>query len=229
MADEPDTTPIQSRYAEQFAADLKDNREEQEAVSARIAGLEARLTQLKADETWLTGQLASADTQQAPHAGEEVHETAPSTGLTSEDAAKPGSLPTQRQGTTSSKDDAGAAGRSRKRPAAKKATAKRATAEKSTRPLLQDVVLSLLRAHPGEPRTAREIHTAVEGTGRASSHQTTRNTLERLVAKGLVERQRRQGSVMYTALTPVDEVTPPADIAAAPRGADVSESVAAEV
>ncbi|MFF4317925.1 hypothetical protein [Streptomyces sp. NPDC001568] len=55
MADELDTTPIQSLYAERFAADLETNRKEQEDLSSRITELEARLKQLKADEDWLCG------------------------------------------------------------------------------------------------------------------------------------------------------------------------------
>ncbi|TDC22806.1 hypothetical protein E1265_14705 [Streptomyces sp. 8K308] len=226
MVDEPDsTTPIQSRYAEQFAGDLENNREEQETISARIAGLEARLTRLKADEAWLLGQLASVDAQQAPPADEEGQDTVQSTGPPAEDTAGPRTLPTQRQGRTGAK---AAAGGRTKKTTTKKTTTKKATARKPTEPSLQEVVLGLLQAHPGEPRTAREIHTALEATERATSSQTTRNTLERLVAKGLVERERNQGSVMYTALTSADDTPPPADTAAAPEGADLSETVAAE-
>ncbi|MGW6867289.1 hypothetical protein ACWGHI_23815 [Streptomyces sp. NPDC054912] len=55
MADELDTTPIHSLYAERFAADLETNRKEQEDLSSRITELDARLKQLKADEDWLCG------------------------------------------------------------------------------------------------------------------------------------------------------------------------------
>ncbi|MFD3939310.1 hypothetical protein ACFWSF_33290 [Streptomyces sp. NPDC058611] len=55
MANEPDTTPIRSLYAQRFTVDLETNRREQEAASAQIAELDARLQQLRADESWLCG------------------------------------------------------------------------------------------------------------------------------------------------------------------------------
>ncbi|MFD3328468.1 hypothetical protein [Streptomyces sp. NPDC058701] len=55
MTNEPDTTPIRSLYAQRFAVDLETNRREQQAASARIAELDARLKQLRAEESWLCG------------------------------------------------------------------------------------------------------------------------------------------------------------------------------
>lgn len=55
MANEPETTPIRSLYAQRFAVDLETNRREQEAAAVQIAELDARLRQLKADESWLCG------------------------------------------------------------------------------------------------------------------------------------------------------------------------------
>ncbi|MEU3064648.1 hypothetical protein [Streptomyces subrutilus] len=55
MANELDTVPIHSLYAERFAADLETNRKEQADVAAQLTELEERLRQLKSDETWLSG------------------------------------------------------------------------------------------------------------------------------------------------------------------------------
>ncbi|MGC5266682.1 hypothetical protein ACPXCO_37345 [Streptomyces cyaneofuscatus] len=53
MADEPEKTPIQSKYAQQYADDLAANRKEQGGITTQLAGLQERLEQLKVEEDWL--------------------------------------------------------------------------------------------------------------------------------------------------------------------------------
>lgn len=61
-------------------------------------------------------------------------------------------------------------------------------------------MLGLFADHQ-EPRTVADILTELTTThpDRTTSPQVVRNTLEALVAKGELERERKQGSVFYTA------------------------------
>ncbi|MFD3779571.1 hypothetical protein [Streptomyces sp. NPDC058612] len=101
MANEPDTTPIRSLYAQRFAVDLETNRKEQEAASARIAELDARLQQLKADESWLCGM------QGALPPGSEGAACAAAAGAGGPHPAPPGRTPPE--GTAAGAAAAGAA------------------------------------------------------------------------------------------------------------------------
>ncbi|OEJ23209.1 hypothetical protein AS594_00430 [Streptomyces agglomeratus] len=198
-------TPIQSRYAEQYAADLKANREEQ-------AELRGRLKQLQSDEKWLVVQL-----QNAPVAEE--------TGAPAE-AEAPQVVPRPRQ---ESAPAAAAPSGAKKRVARTKASAKRAVAPKkkasvteapakkaarsvteapkSVEPPLHEVVLGVLRAQTGHPHLAREVHTELaDKHGRSTSIQVVRNSLESLVKKGSIEKENKQNSVMYTAPAAVESV-----------------------
>ncbi|MEU5432244.1 hypothetical protein AB0G73_02575 [Streptomyces sp. NPDC020719] len=67
-------------------------------------------------------------------------------------------------------------------------------------PTLRELVLGLFADHK-EPRTVADIvgELATAHPDRTTSSQVVRNTLEALVAKGDLERERRQGSVFYTA------------------------------
>ncbi|MGW5849060.1 hypothetical protein ACWFQ8_14100 [Streptomyces sp. NPDC055254] len=95
MADEPDTMPIQSLYAQRFASDLETNRKEQEDVSARIAELEVRLEQLKADENWLSGLQGALP---GTTAGGAAAESTDSVEAGPARSALPGSVPRPRRG-----------------------------------------------------------------------------------------------------------------------------------
>jgi hypothetical protein len=53
VADEPEKTPIQNKYAQQYADDLAAIRKEQGDITRQIAGLQERLEQLKVEENWL--------------------------------------------------------------------------------------------------------------------------------------------------------------------------------
>ncbi|MEV6550591.1 hypothetical protein AB0M57_18040 [Streptomyces sp. NPDC051597] len=89
-------------------------------------------------------------------------------------------------------------------PSPKKAAARpRKSASKgaeSSGPTLREVVLGLFAGHQ-EPRTVADILTELTTAhpDRKTSPQVVRNTLEALVAKGELERERKQGSVFYTA------------------------------
>ncbi|MGW0750747.1 hypothetical protein [Streptomyces sp. NPDC002587] len=226
MANDPDTTPIHNVYAQRFAADLEINRKEQEQVSAQIAELEARLQQLKADESWLHGmqgalppiadEAPASDGQVAPQPGQSpAHDTEavpPTTGdpvksavprprkakkTTGRAAERKPAQPKKTSGIASgAKAGATAA-------AAKKATAKKATgtkADKTAEPPLRELVLALL-VSAAEPRMVSEVtaELAQAHPGRPASGQVVRNTLEVMARKNLIDKEHKQGSVMYSA------------------------------
>lgn len=127
MANEPAKTPIQNKYAQQYADDLAANRKEQSDVTAQIAGLQERLQQLKAEETW----LARAQDSLPGATAEQAHTSAPA----EEVPDAPQTVPPQRQDQSvkaeqpqqPAKRTAGA----KKAASVKKATAKK-VAEKAT-------------------------------------------------------------------------------------------------
>ncbi|MFD3679786.1 hypothetical protein [Streptomyces sp. NPDC058613] len=275
MANEPDTTPIRSLYAQRFAVDLETNRKEQEAASARIAELDARLQQLKADESWLCGMQgalppgsegaasAAADgagghlpaqpvrtpaivtaALSAATVGAPAKEAVPrprrarkATGgaTVAKKAARPKkapaaaaaptvpAVPAVPAASTTAAAPAKAAKAAVRKPAAAAGKADPATATTAaapapattTEPPLRELVLALL-VGAAEPRMVSEVTSAMAEAhpGRPASTQVVRNTLETLARKGAVEKENKQGSVMYTAPRPAPNESA-ADAAAA--------------
>ncbi|MEU1077748.1 MULTISPECIES: hypothetical protein [unclassified Streptomyces] len=162
MADEPAKTPIQNKYAQQYADDLAANRKEQGDVTAQIAGLQERLKQLKAEEDWLAkalGSLPEAPVPSGPEAEPAAAEVEAPSADTAEQAEAsapaetvadaPHAVPQQRQDqsvkeeqprqaakkTASAKKTAPAKKAATKKAAkttAKKTTAKKAAAKKAS-------------------------------------------------------------------------------------------------
>ncbi|MCX4826932.1 hypothetical protein OG883_45685 [Streptomyces sp. NBC_01142] len=226
MAESSDNTPIQSRYAEQYAADLKANREEQ-------AKLQGRLEQLHAEEAWLLKQQQNAPA--AEEAGAPAEEAASqAVPQPRQEATKATAAPSGAKKPARSKASGKVASAPKKKAAATKATAKapveKATekvveATKTAEPPLHELVLRVLRTHPGHPHLAREVHTElVEKHGRPTSIQVVRNNLERLVKKGTIEKENKQNSAMYTA--PADAVV--TSSTPDPAADEVSEKVPAD-
>ncbi|CAL9676909.1 hypothetical protein SUDANB105_07973 [Streptomyces sp. enrichment culture] len=138
MADEPEKSPIQSKYAQQYADDLAANRKEQSDLTAQIAALQERLEQLRADEAWLTqaqsglpraavpGRPVAAVAEALPVAEDEQPEApAPAEDVT--DAPRTVPQPRQDEPVKAQQPKQPA-----RKAAAKKATAKKATAKKTT-------------------------------------------------------------------------------------------------
>ncbi|MFD9408675.1 hypothetical protein ACFWBN_16895 [Streptomyces sp. NPDC059989] len=246
MANEPDTTPIHNVYAQRFAADLETNHKEQAEVSAQITELESRLKQLKADENWLSGMQGSL-----PPAAEEAVtsgvQVAPQPGQSpaAADAPATGVVPKPRQARKTTGRAAGrkaaqpkeapvvASGAKAKTAAVRKtaATTPKKTADSKTKkvaePPLRELVLALL-VHAAEPRMVSEVTTelAAAHPGRPASTQVVRNTLEALAKKNHIEKEHKQGSVMYSAPRPA-AVEPVA--AAVPTADTTDEKEPAEV
>ncbi|MEU2358825.1 hypothetical protein ABZ599_38710 [Streptomyces misionensis] len=161
MADEPEKTPIQNKYAQQYAEDLAANRKEQDEITTQIAALHKRLERLKQDEAWLTqaqGRLPGASTaaseaepaaeaegaagaHQTPSAAAQEHASQDEPSLPAGTVAEaPRTVPSQRaetQDKPATKTKAATRGKaatekSTKKNTATKAPAKKASAEQTT-------------------------------------------------------------------------------------------------
>ncbi|SNT48085.1 hypothetical protein [Actinacidiphila glaucinigra] len=202
-------TTIQDRYATRLAEDLESNAKEQEAVREQVAELQARLTRLEDERAWLTrleGTVATGGpdaTAREEPAEEEPAEEVPVV------AAPVVEAPAAVAARAPQEGKARAVPRPRARkPAAgaksRKAGKKAAPAEEKEKPTLRGLVADVL-ADDNEPRMVSEFVDALAKRHPDRSAPTApvvRNALEALVAKGLAERSRRQGSVFYTPVTP---------------------------
>lgn len=164
---------VRSRYMEQAASDLEDNRRQQKE-------LQRQLDALRQEEKLLLDILNLAE--HSTTVPEQARGTEPGTAGT--DA---------KEKSTSRPRAVRAAGRGPSRKA--KAPGGRA----ARRPLLGDLLLDLLKNHD-EPRPAKELREELIEThpDRVPTPQVVRNTLEGLVAKGLIQRHKQDRSVMYT-------------------------------
>ncbi|MER6345160.1 hypothetical protein ACWC10_34490 [Streptomyces sp. NPDC001595] len=152
MASEPAST-LRSRYVEQAAADLRENRRRQQELLAQIKVL-------KQEEALLSDILSLTERFPEP----------------SDDRPPP---PPQRT--------PGASDTARSRPG----------------PLLGELLVQLLAAYD-EPRPAKELRDELleRHPDRSPTPQVVRNTLESLVAKGMIRRHKAKRSVMYTLVRP---------------------------
>ncbi|MFJ3672506.1 hypothetical protein ACIPSE_39215 [Streptomyces sp. NPDC090106] len=169
---------LRSRYVEQAASDLEENRRRQQELAEKI-------TVLKQEEALLADILNLAERY--------------------EGFADASRLPEQLQDepvvTKAKRTPAKATSR---RPAPAKAPAVSSSAAagakgKSRQPLLGDLLAQLLAKYD-EPRLAKELRDELlkKHPDRNPTPQVVRNTLESLVAKGLIQRHKQQRSVMYT-------------------------------
>ncbi|MEW1773468.1 hypothetical protein [Streptomyces sp. NPDC086777] len=185
---------LRSRYVEQAASDLEENRRRQQELTEKI-------TMLQQEEALLVDILTLAERYQG------LSDTSSLPGQTQgEDALGHGQVP----GNTPIPS-----GRTARRPASptvRRTSPTQSDAKgKSRRPLLGDVLLSLLGGH-SEPRLAKELRDEllVKHPDRNPTPQVVRNTIESLVAKGRVQRHKQQRSVMYTAAKSAEPDTSPA-------------------
>ncbi|MFE9782185.1 hypothetical protein ACFYPA_29030 [Streptomyces sp. NPDC005775] len=156
MANEPEKTPIQNKYAQQYAADLAANRTEQDEITTQIMGLQERLGQLKVEERWLgqaQGSLPGTAAPNEPEAaavedglqgGEESSAPAATDAPTTvpqprqdqsvkvEEPKRPAKKAAPAKKTTVKK--AGSVKNATKKPAVKKAAAKRPVAAQTPAP-----------------------------------------------------------------------------------------------
>ncbi|WP_329167448.1 hypothetical protein OHB49_45195 (plasmid) [Streptomyces sp. NBC_01717] len=222
MTDASKNTPIQNRYAQQFAADREANHKEQESIAAQITELQGRLKQLKADEVLLSdmqGLVGPPAEQQSAPALLKTDALA--------EAAPTQAVPPPRHKTVTKTTAAASRGKktarakapgkvtqSAPKKAAAKKTATKTDATNAAEPSLSELVLGLLLAHAGEPRITREVHADLETAHpkRATTIQTVRNILDSLANKKIIEKEKKQGSAMYTAPKPT-KITPTTETA----------------
>lgn len=175
------TATLRSRYIEQAASDLEENRHQQEELAKA-------LVRLKHEEALLVDILSLAERYEGLQGASELPaQKRPETHT-------PGGRPTQPPSQQTTRRSA----HMRERRL-KKALAESGAKGKSRQPLLGEILTELLGAH-SEPRLAKELHAelTVQHPDRSPTPQVVRNTLESLVAKGQVQRHKQQRSVMYT-------------------------------
>ncbi|MER6527967.1 hypothetical protein [Streptomyces sp. NPDC001508] len=223
MSDQSTDASIRSRYLEQAASDLQENRRRQQELSERVSTL-------KQEEALLLDILNIAERFDTPSDGV-VTEAAP---LPQQAQDEPTLVPVATAAATTDTDagtdsDAATPAAPRRRGRAARAVAGPKSATKtgtksaaksaaksgkkkadgvaaqaaSRQPLLGDVFLDLLRAHD-EPRLAKELRDELirEHPERTPTPQVVRNTLEALVAKGRIQRHKQQRSVLYSLAEP---------------------------
>jgi hypothetical protein len=193
MADRSDATTLRSRYVDQAASDLEANRRRQRELTEELATL-------KQEEMLLLDILSLVERAESPVAGParrpaRAEPEAPGKATT---AAAP-AMPAPETATEK-----------------KAAPARPARAGGPRRHSLGDLLLGLLARHQ-EPRLAKELRDELlrEHPDRTPTPQLVRNTMESLVAKGLVRRHKQQRSVLYS---PAERSQGPAGAAGAADG-----------
>ncbi|MEV6676214.1 hypothetical protein AB0N09_05005 [Streptomyces erythrochromogenes] len=220
MANEPVSTPTQTEYTDHLAAALAANQAEQ-------AVLTGRLNKLQGEEKWLAAALADtpqhvgAEPTLSPEPVQSARSTPPVVDDTdaaavplprtekTADGAAPAKKATTAKKTAAKKATAKAgAAPAKKAVAAKKTAAAEAKETATAEPTLGQLLGAILSKQPGEPKKVSEIQSELEAAHpeRATSVQTVRNALQRLVEKEELERGSQQGTVFYT--WPVPEATP---------------------
>ncbi|MEU5777261.1 hypothetical protein ABZ819_28675 [Streptomyces venezuelae] len=170
---------LRSRYVEQVASDLEENRRRQEELAQRI-------DQLKQEEALLTDILSLA----------ERYEGFADASRLPEQAQGEPTIPRTKGSSTRGSSTQGSVVRG------SVAKAKSDAKQKADQPLLGDLLLDLLAGHH-EPRSARELGAELreKHPSRNPTPQVVRNTLESLVAKARIQRHKQQRSVTYTVVT----------------------------
>ncbi|WP_030992906.1 hypothetical protein [Streptomyces sp. NRRL WC-3744] len=177
MPTKPSPVTLRTRYTDQAVADLEENRRRQAELRSHLEVLQQEET-LLLDILNLTGKPAAN-----PGA-------APPSEATESPSASSSATPAP---TEPSLDALAPAGDP---PVPSKPEHRGGSAQQ---PLLREVLLDLLSAH-NEPRTAKEVWQEYlqNQPDRSPSNQVVRNTLEGLVARGLVTRHKQKRTVLYT-------------------------------
>ncbi|MDX3072575.1 hypothetical protein [Streptomyces sp. MI02-7b] len=216
--------------AARIAADLDSNAREQEGVRAQISELQDHLAKLGREHEWLT-QLQSTEPAESA-AATRRHEVTGAAEATPEapitptaptapvDAVAPKAKKTTPKTTAKATATTATAaetvtepavprprGGRKKAPVQTPTRERRKSAVRARKPESGPTLVSLLEeilSTSHEPRMVSEVVNILteQHPDRAAKTQVVRNTLEALVAKGLAERTRKQGSVFYTPVAP---------------------------
>lgn len=201
---------LRSRYVEQAASDLQENRRRQQELAESI-------TVLKQEEALLLDILSLAeryetasDTLQLPAQSNDEPSPAPAKPEAKPHAKSRAKSEPQPEAETEAEAEAGAAVEPAVEPTVKPAA--KPTAEpqatptpaakkksKSPQPLLGQLLTHLLDGYE-EPRHAKELREELlqKYPDRNPTPQVVRNTLESLVAKGRIRRHKQRRSVLYS-------------------------------
>ncbi len=178
MPTKPSPVTLRTRYTDQAVADLEENRRRQAELRSHLEVLQQEET-LLLDILNLTGNPAAnpgaAPPSEATESPSASSSATPAPTEPSPDALAPaGDLPVP------------------SRPVHHRGSG-------AQQPLLREILLDLLSAH-SEPRAAKEVwqECLQKQPDRSPSNQVVRNTLEGLVARGLVTRHKQKRTVMYT-------------------------------
>ncbi|MEV7323871.1 hypothetical protein [Streptomyces sp. NPDC093970] len=171
---------LRSRYVEQAASDLEENRQRQRELTEEIS-------KLQQEESLLVDILTLAERYENPSDASRPAEQAQSRSAPRRQRRSPGAAHSKSQVTGTPSGVKG----------------------KAHQPLLGDLLIELLGGHD-EPCLARELREEFlqKHPDRAPTPQVVRNTLESLVAKGRVQRHRQRRSVMYTLSQPGESGIP---------------------
>lgn len=134
MANKPAKTPIQNKYAQQYADDLAANRKEQGDITTQITGLQERLEQLKVEESWLDqaqGSLPVTAAPNEPHAAAVAEEPPAAKPGQPESSAPAGAITDAPTTVPQPRQDQSVKVEKSKVPAKKAAAAKKTTAKKT--------------------------------------------------------------------------------------------------
>ncbi|MEU3354402.1 BlaI/MecI/CopY family transcriptional regulator [Streptomyces sp. NPDC037389] len=176
---------LRSRYVEQVASELEENRRRQEELAKKIE-------LLKQEEALLSDILNLAERYEGFADASRLPEQAQDEPAVAKAKRRSAAGATTQRSTPSSTAPAGT-------------RTKSGAERKSPRPLLGDLLMELLAGH-AEPRSAKELRDELleKDPSRSPTPQVVRNTLESLVAKGRVQRHKQQRSVMYTLVESAD-------------------------
>lgn len=173
---------LRSRYVEQTASDLEENRRRQQELAEKI-------TVLKQEEALLADILNLAERYEGFADASRLPEQAQDEPVVAKAKRTPAAATSRRSAPAKTA------------PASN--TAKAGAKGKSRQPLLGELLADLLGNYE-EPRLAKELRDELleKHPDRNPTPQVVRNTLEALVAKGRIRRHKQQRSVMYTLVKP---------------------------
>ncbi|WP_420031638.1 hypothetical protein ACN2WE_01660 [Streptomyces sp. cg28] len=169
---------LRSRYAEQAASDLADNRRRQQELADQLAVLKQQEALLLDILNLAERYEGFADASRLPEQVQDEPGTAKAP--TAKKAAPVAKVPAAKKAAANTKAKADAKGKSRQ-------------------PLLGDLLVALLAGHE-TPQPASDLREELlaKHPDRNPTPQVVRNTLESLVAKSRIRRHKKQRAVMYT-------------------------------
>ncbi|GGM25551.1 hypothetical protein GCM10010129_82600 [Streptomyces fumigatiscleroticus] len=202
------TDTIRSRYAEQAASDLADNRRQQQELTRQLEVLEQERALLQ-DILKLAGSPAAADPAHVPQQAQDGPGPEPAVSASAVSASARPAAPADTAvpavpAPSPAADDVPEGERKKRVAQSTTGGTTRSTEKKGGRQvLLQDLLLELLGAH-SQPRLAAELREELlrKHPDREPTPQVVRNTLEALVAKGRIQRHKQNRSVLYTVVEP---------------------------